>query len=336
MTGSSPSGWRLAARPRFGTGVTCTELCAAYWRHARAHYRKKDGTPTTHIHTVRQVIRDFRRFYGSIPVAEFGPRSLVAMRQVWIEGRHRVGDDQTPSPLSRKFVNDLTSQLKLIFKWGVAQELVPASVYEGLRTVAGLSAGRSSARETEPVGPVPHAHVNAIEPFVSRQVWALIQLQLLTAARGGELVIMRAVDLDTSGKIWLYKPVSHKTLHHGKERVIFIGPRAQEVIKPFLKGRLVNAYLFSPREAAAELKARQAKGSRRPGQKPNPRKTDRAVGDCYTSASFRKAVQRACDEAGVPKWSPHQLRHAAAQGRLILWRSSDEFECFVGFCGVSS
>jgi integrase len=44
---------------------------------------------------------------------------------------------------------------------------------------------------------------------VSRQVWALIQLQLLTGARAGELVGMRPIDLDTSGRIWMFSPQEH-------------------------------------------------------------------------------------------------------------------------------
>ena len=309
------SEWLAAGRKipiQAGPGMTVTELCAAYWRHAQAHYRKRDGTATTQIHVVKQVIRDVRRVYGSMLSADFGPKALAVMRQIWIDCRHRDGGGEPTKPLARKTVNNLTSQLKLIFKWGVAQELVPASVYEGLRAVAELSAGRSGARETEPVKPVPEAHVNTVKPYVSLPVWAVIQLQLLTAARGGELLIMRAVDLDTSGKIWLYNPPLHKTLHHGKERVIFIGPQAREIIKPFLKHRAVDEYMFCPREAAAELKARKAKGTRRANQKPNPRKTDRTVGDHYTSASYRRAIERACDEAGVPRWTPHRLRHSAA------------------------
>ena len=49
---------------------------------------------------------------------------------------------------------------------------------------------------------------------------------------------MRTRDIDTSGKIWEYRPESHKTEHHGKERVIFLGPRAQEIVRPFLKNNL--------------------------------------------------------------------------------------------------
>ena len=32
----------------------------------------------------------------------------------------------------------------------------------------------------------------------------------------------------------------------------------------------------------------------------------------YTVASYRRAVHRACDRAGVDRWSPHRLRHNAA------------------------
>jgi integrase len=55
-------------------------------------------------------------------------------------------------------------------------------------------------------------------------------------------------------------------------------------------------------------------------------------GSCYTVATYRRAVARACEIAGVPRWHPHQLRHNAAtslrkqQGielaRIILGHSS--------------
>jgi len=33
----------------------------------------------------------------------------------------------------------------------------------------------------------------------------------------------------------------------------------------------------------------------------------------YTDDTYRRAVQRACKNAGVPIWSPNQLRHAAGE-----------------------
>jgi len=38
---------------------------------------------------------------------------------------------------------------------------------------------------------------------------------------------MRACDIDLSGETWGYRPASHKTEHHGKERIIFLGPQAR-------------------------------------------------------------------------------------------------------------
>ena len=55
---------------------------------------------------------------------------------------------------------------------------------------------------------------------------ALVQLE--TGMRPGEMVSMRTIDLDTTGKVWLYRPAQHKTAHHGHGRIIPIGPRARD------------------------------------------------------------------------------------------------------------
>jgi integrase len=87
------------------------------------------------------------------------------------------------------------------------------------------------------VKPVPEAFVQAVLPVVSAPVRAMIELQLLAGMRPGEVVIMRAIDLDMTGPIWLYRPGSdqetgiHKTAWRDHERIIAIGPRAQEIIK---------------------------------------------------------------------------------------------------------
>jgi integrase len=91
----------------------------------------------------------------------------------------------------------------------------------------------------------------------------MIELQRLTGIRPGEVVIMRTIDINTSGSIWESRPDSHKTEHDRKDRVIFIGPRAQEVLMPRLRTDPV-AYLFSPRESMAEraLELRKARKTR--------------------------------------------------------------------------
>lgn len=168
---------------------------------------------------------------------------------------------------------------------------------------------------------MPEEYVQAVIPHVSRQVAAMIQLQELTGMRPGEVVIMRAIDLDMAGKLWPYKPFSHKSEHHGKRHEIFIGPRGQEILRPFLRANL-KEFLFSPAEAEtarnAERRSHRASPMTPSQSKRQPKRDPkRPPLDYYTVASYRRAIQRACgvafglDEQGQPKlkWHPNQLRH---------------------------
>jgi integrase len=92
---------------------------------------------------------------------------------------------------------------------------------------------------------------------MSAPVAAMVKLQLLTGCRTGEAMVMRAIDLNTAGPVWTYAPHRHKNQHRGKERVIYLGPQAQVVVKPFLTTDL-SAYLFSPTGYVRELRERQA------------------------------------------------------------------------------
>ncbi len=140
----------------------------------------------------------------------------------------------------------------------------------------------------------------------------------------------------TQSKIWEYRPHTHKTEHHGKERVVFLGPHAQETIKPWLK-TIPHAYLFSPREGRAWYQAQRAKHRKTPkpalrAKHPRKQNPKRAPGDCYGVTAYDYAIRRACELAGVPHWSPNQLRHNAATriraaygieiARIILGHSS--------------
>jgi integrase len=97
---------------------------------------------------------------------------------------------------------------------------------------------------------------------------------------------------------------------------VFIGPRAQEVLLPWL-GREPEAYCFRPADAVAARNARCRARRKTPiraweaARKPNP-EPKRAPGRRYTKDSYRVAIQRACRGAGLPPWSPNQLRHSQA------------------------
>ena len=287
--------------------VTIVELAAAFWDHAQSHYRRRDDTSTGTADNFRPILRLLKEQYGETLVGEFGPRQMKSLRRRLIENGN-----------ARTYVNDNMKRLRQVFRWGVSEELVPPDVLARLKSVLPLKAGRTEARETKRVTSVPDEHVEAVRPFVSRQVWALIDLQRLTGARSGEVVIMRPCDLAMSEDVWTYTPVSHKTEHRGHRRTIYLGHRAQEVVKPFLEARPKGVYLFSPREAMEEYHRLRHAERRTPlscGNKPGsnrkrrPRKTP---GDRYTTKTYHRSVADACKKAGVPHWHPHQLRHGAA------------------------
>jgi integrase len=322
------------------TDMTVKELLARYWLHAREYYRDASGKPTTQLHVLRSALKPLRELYAESRAAEFGPLALKAARQRMID----LG-------WSRTTVNQSVSRIKQVFRWAVENELVPGGVYHAVQAVAGLRRGRCAAHEPRPVGPVPQAMIDSLIPFVPKPVWAMIQLQLLTAARAGEIVALRPCDLDMSGSVWLCQPAEHKTAHQGHTRTIYIGPQAQEVLRPFLK-RAVGACLFSPAEALAERREQRHKQRKAPlscGNRPGSSQVDNPAwrpGDAYTVAAYRRAIAYACDRAFPPpaplarlpketlaawkarltakqkaelvawrrehRWHPHQLRHNAA------------------------
>ena len=111
-----------------------------------------------------------------------------------------------------------------------------AGAYQGLRTLAGLRRGRTEARESEPVKPVDPAHVETTLPHLNRHTRAMVELQRLTGMRPGEVSELWPGRVDRVSDPWLYRPTYHKTAHHGKERVIPLGPRARGVLVAFLHG----------------------------------------------------------------------------------------------------
>ena len=162
---------------------------------------------------------------------------------------------------------------------------------------------------------------------------------------------MRPCDIDRSKKIWTYRPFTHKTEHHGKERLIFLGPRAQRVLIPFLSVE-PDEFLFSPLKVKQEMyeqrKANASSKRRAPSKRKRKRKPKKQPGQHYTTASYEKSIHRGSDKAFPPpealsdeqlkawrkryRWTPNRLRHTAATflrkefgldaARVILGHSS--------------
>jgi integrase len=316
--------------------ITVVELIAAYRKHAERYYRKA-GKVTNEVTAILSAAGIVKRLYARDPASSFGPLKLQAVQQAMIRANW-----------SRKHVNKQISRVVRMFGWGVSQELVPGAVAHALREVKGLHKGRTEARETAPVMPVEDSVVNATLEHLPPVVADMVRIQRLTGCRPEEVCLIRPCDIDTStAQAWPYRPMSHKTEHKGRERVIFIGPKAQDILRPYLL-RDKEAFCFSPAEAERKRLAQRHEERTTPiscGNRPGTNrkaKRDRPAGDQYTTGSYRRAIHRACEMAfemppalrRAPKgemleakaqriqqarewrakhtWHPNQLRHSAA------------------------
>lgn len=309
--------------------LTIIELADLFRQHAATHYRK-DGRPTGEAVNFDQAMRPLLFLYGEELVKDFGPLKLKRVRHLMAEGWTNAKGKRIDA-WSRNNVNNQVRRLRHIFKWAVAEELAPPDLHHALCAVAPLQLGRGEWRETKRVLPVDDRHVEATLPFLPQVVRDMVRVHRLTGCRPNELCTMRPRDIDRTADPWVYRPSSHKTAHHGKDRRIFIGPKAQAVLLPYLL-RDPEKRCFSPADSERKRKAamREARKTRvQPSQRDrSKRRPKRKARDFYTKDSYATAVRRACDAADraahkadpeapaaerlIPRWAPNQLRHAAA------------------------
>ncbi|MBM4093946.1 MAG: site-specific integrase [Planctomycetes bacterium] len=286
--------------------LTCAQLATAYKDHAAGYYRKA-GRPTTEARMVAQVMELLAEKYGNTPASQFGPQRLVVLRKQMIRYQW-----------SRKYINRQVDRIRRAFRWAVENELLPAGEkYHALLAVSGLRKGRTTAKETHPITPVPDRDVARTLRHLSPVVRAMVLVQRRTGCRPGEIVRLRPLDIDCRGPVWLYRVPDHKTAHVTEEHIVCIGPKAQRVLRPFLD-RAPEEYCFSPVEAEAWRRARNHVNRTTPPQQGNGigtnrrQRPQRKPGDHYTVESYGRAIRRAAAAAGVAHWSPHRLRHSRA------------------------
>lgn len=287
------------------TALTIVELASRYLEFAKGYYRK-NGKCTGVVPGIKASLRYLIEWYAREPANEFGPVRLKALRERMVADGH-----------SRRYVNDHVARIKRMFKWAAGEELIPETTYRGLALVEGLKRGRSEARETGPVLPVEDNAVERTLGALPEVLADMVRLQRLTGMRPAEVCLLRPTDQDRSGDVWVYRPPSHKTEHHGRDRCVYLGPRAQAILLHYL-ARDPESCCFQPRDSETRRRAKQHAERVTPidqGNRPGTnrkRKPSLAAGAQYNTSSYRRAIQRACDRAGVPRWAPNRLRHAAA------------------------
>jgi integrase len=314
--------------------ITIVEVIREYWRWAADYYRPK------HTQALDGALTILRQFYGRTAAIDFGPKKLRLLRDHMIRG-----DGSRRMPWSRKYINSQVQRIRHMFKWAAGHELVPVAVHQSLCTLEALRRGRCEAREGKKVTPVPQHLLDAVLPKLTKPVAALVKLQRLTGARAGELLGMRPCDVEMDDKlgVWTYKPEEHKNAYREHERVIYFGPHAQEVVRPFLRDRATNAFLFSPGESDMERRERQHAERKTPdgqGNEPGTNRKEhpkRKPGARFTTNTYHRAIQYVCDRTFPPP--PHlakrddettdawrdRLEVEELWDELVAWRKAHRF-----------
>lgn len=293
-------------------GTTLAGLVETFLAHAGGHYRRPDGTPTEEVGAFVRNLRDLLGDTPHRPAADYRAVDLEALRREWVG-----------SGLVRKTVNKQVGRVKRCFRWGLVQGLVPPEVVASLDALADLGEGRSAAPDREPVPPADDDAVYRSLPYLTPPVRALVALQYLAGMRPGEACRLRGAELDREGRAvfgrrvvklttagWVFQPRRHKNKSKQKHLAYVLGPLARLVLCRWLRPD-PEEYLFQPREwdgqgkpAPRDVKAEKRRKQRKTG--------GRRKGESYRVDSYAHSVKSACIRAGVPPFSPNQLRHSFA------------------------
>ncbi len=235
--------------------------------------------------------------------SDFGPPELLAW-QDWLCGLKRA-DGQVR--LARTTVNEYVSLVRRCFKWAVAAGKVDRGHAASLADVP--PPPEHAARPPAKRAGVNWERVEAVcGKLRSKATADVLQVLWLSGARPSELnratvgMVLKAGQMRPEkgepvqlGRCWaIHFGRDSKT---GEERCLFLGPRCQAIVGPYLKGREPSEPLFVTARGGAF------------GHKLLTQTIRRACG-------AEKGKRGAGRRKGGPKaeaWSVYQLRHGAAE-----------------------
>src|SRR5579862_2504514 len=234
--------WRAAwqadadgeTRVRSGPVLTVDDLIFRYWQYEESQRIEEDGKPKRELLAIKHALRPLQRLYGHVLVRDFGPKSLKVVVRAMADGSWMTDADRAhwakrgrrADGWCRKRCNRNLWRLKAVFKWAESEELVPPGTHNSMLTVPGFTEGARGVRETNDVLPVPETRLKAILEQLPPIPKIMVQVQLLTGMRPGELVRLTPGSLSRGDSVevapdewlptrglWAWLPSSHKTAH---------------------------------------------------------------------------------------------------------------------------
>lgn len=236
------------------------------------------------------------RLFGDLPAAAFDADALETLQRAMASGSWMNADERAqrikqrqPTNWCRNVVNRRVTRIKTAWRLAEKKKWLPPGCYAALAVVKKLPKNFPGVRVTRPVRASALEELQAVLPHCPPKVAAMLQIQHWSGARPGEVRIIQTSAIDMSDPAaWVYVPGKHKSDWRDEdlERAIPLGPRCQEVLRPWLRPDQPDAYLFETK-----------------GGKP------------YSPDSYSNAVTLAAKRAGV-RLTAYQQRHATKRRAL--------------------
>ena len=288
--------------PKDKKSVTLDELCLRFLED------KKGCLATKHLEHYKSLVGTLLSQYSGLPANDFSPNKLRTLRAEFVK-----------SGYVRQQCNKRVSLVRTIFKWGVGREIVAESVWNALRSLEPLRKGESAAPEGKKREIVPTDYIERTLAELTPTVAKMVCLHLATAARPTEICGIRIENIDRSNPdLWVVYLPEHKNdwREDFDDKFLYLAKTEIDLIVSVI-GERTEGYLFRPADAMAEHKAKRRASIKSEKKSPSRQKRDedrakrskQKFNEFYTADAYRKAIERACQRAGVPHWFPYGLRH---------------------------
>ena len=269
--------------------------------------RKDKASPTQWDHE-RRTASVLVSLYGDIDTAAFDINCLLTVRNEFIQKR-----------FVRQKINWRVRIIQYIFRWGASRKIVPASVWNELKTLIPIKKGEYDLPESKERQIVSLADIEKTLEKLSPVIRAMVIIHLATAARPTEICELRIENIDRRTEdLWAVKLNHHKMDYqeNAETKILYLARKEIDILLPII-GERTEGYIFRPIDAVQYEKERRATGAVFVKKQPSrvARDAERAknpkqkVRECYDCTAYYKAVYRACKRAGVAQWFPYQLRH---------------------------
>jgi integrase len=251
------------------------ELVARWLEYCGQTYKRADGKPTGEIFACIRAA-ELLQPMADKPIEEFTRAHLLDIRQQLID-----------RSLSKQTIKHYVSRICRCFRWGSDREWVDVDQALRLERLPTLRGDQGVARKV--LRGIPRKHIFQILRNLKQSWRPLFLWHLLTGQRVETALAVSVQELNRQRTPWVYTPSQHKNLAKGLPLTIMVGPRARKVLEPILQDKS-QGFLFPGRSALSGVAYR------------GPRQY----------SGYAAAMTTACKHAGIPHYTPRQVRHTSA------------------------